>query len=28
MQKGIEGREATPSMLATIVLGSPEFQRK
>jgi uncharacterized protein (DUF1800 family) len=28
MQRGIEGREATPSMLATLVLGSPEFQRK
>jgi uncharacterized protein (DUF1800 family) len=28
IQKGIEGREATPSMLATIVLGSPEFQRR
>jgi uncharacterized protein (DUF1800 family) len=28
MEKGIQGREVTPSMLTTIVLGSPEFQRR
>ena len=28
MEKGIQGKEATPSMLATIVLSSPEFQRR
>lgn len=28
MQKGIEGKEATPSMLTTLVLASPEFQRR
>ena len=28
IQKGIEGKEATPSMLTTIVLSSPEFQRR
>ena len=28
MEQGIEGREAAPSMLTTIVLGSPEFQRR
>jgi uncharacterized protein (DUF1800 family) len=28
IERGIEGREATPSLLATSVLGSPEFQRR
>lgn len=28
MEKGIEGKEATPSMLATLALSSPEFQRR
>jgi uncharacterized protein (DUF1800 family) len=28
MEKGIKGKEATPSLLATIVLSSPEFQRR
>ncbi|HEX4998709.1 MAG TPA: DUF1800 domain-containing protein [Terriglobia bacterium] len=28
IEKGIEGREATPSMLTAAVLGSPEFQRR
>jgi len=28
MEKGIQGKEATPSLLATIVLSSPEFQRR
>ena len=28
IEKGIQGKEATPSMLATIVLSSPEFQRR
>jgi uncharacterized protein (DUF1800 family) len=28
IEKGIQGREATPSLLAGLVLGSPDFQRK
>jgi uncharacterized protein (DUF1800 family) len=28
IEKGIQGKEATPSLLATIVLSSPEFQRR
>jgi uncharacterized protein (DUF1800 family) len=28
IEKGIEGKEATPSLLTTIVLSSPEFQRR
>jgi len=28
MEKGIEGKEATPSMLTGVVLSSPEFQRR
>jgi len=28
LERGIQGKEATPSMLVTIVLGSPEFQRR
>jgi uncharacterized protein (DUF1800 family) len=28
IEKGIQGREATPSMLAATVLSSPEFQRR
>jgi uncharacterized protein (DUF1800 family) len=28
IEKGIQGREVTPSMLATVVLSSPEFQRR
>jgi uncharacterized protein (DUF1800 family) len=28
IEKGVEDREVTPSMLATLVLGSPEFQRR
>jgi len=28
VDKGIEGKEVTPSMLAAVILGSPEFQRR
>jgi uncharacterized protein (DUF1800 family) len=28
IDKGIQGKEVTPSMLATVVLSSPEFQRR
>ena len=28
IEKGIQGREVSPSMLATVVLSSPEFQRR
>jgi uncharacterized protein (DUF1800 family) len=28
IEKGIEGKEATPSVLSTLVLSSPEFQRR
>jgi uncharacterized protein (DUF1800 family) len=28
IEKGIEGKEVTPSMLAAVILGSPEFQRR
>ena len=28
IEKGIEGKEVTPSMLTTVVLSSPEFQRR
>jgi uncharacterized protein (DUF1800 family) len=28
IEKGIEGKEVTPSMLAAVVLGSPEFQKR
>jgi uncharacterized protein (DUF1800 family) len=28
IQKGIEGKEATPSTLAAVVMSSPEFQRR
>ena len=28
VEKGIQGKEATPSTLASIVLSSPEFQRR
>jgi uncharacterized protein (DUF1800 family) len=28
IEKGIQGKEVTPSMLATVVLSSPEFQRR
>ena len=28
IEKGIEGKEATPSLLATLVMSSPEFQRR
>jgi uncharacterized protein (DUF1800 family) len=28
IEKGIEGKEATPSILATVVMSSPEFQRR
>ena len=28
IEKGIAGKEVTPSMLATVVLSSPEFQRR
>ena len=28
MEKGIEGKEATPSMLTGVVLSSPDFQRR
>ena len=28
IENGIQGKEATPSILATLVLGSPDFQRR
>jgi uncharacterized protein (DUF1800 family) len=28
IEKGIEGKESTPALLTTIVLSSPEFQRR
>jgi len=28
IEKGIQGREATPSILATLVISSPDFQRR
>ena len=28
IEEGIQGKEATPSILATLVLGSPDFQRR
>jgi len=28
IENGIEAKEATPSMLASLVLSSPEFQRR
>jgi len=28
IEKGVQGSEATPSILATLVLGSPDFQRR
>ena len=28
IEKGIQGREATPSTLATLVIGSPDFQQR
>ena len=28
IEKGMQGKEATPSILATLVLGSPDFQRR
>jgi uncharacterized protein (DUF1800 family) len=28
IEKGVQGKEATPSILTTLVLGSPDFQRR
>jgi uncharacterized protein (DUF1800 family) len=28
IEKGVQGKEATPSMLATLVISSPDFQRR
>jgi uncharacterized protein (DUF1800 family) len=28
IEKGIQGKETTPSILATLVIGSPDFQRR
>jgi len=28
IEKGVEGQEATPSLLASLVIGSPDFQKR
>jgi hypothetical protein len=28
IEKGVQGKEAAPAMLATVILSSPEFQRR
>jgi hypothetical protein len=28
IEKGAQGMEATPSLLASLVIGSPDFQRR
>jgi hypothetical protein len=28
IEKGVQGKEATPSILAALVISSPDFQRR